>query len=80
MMRRAPAIRPKLIRAVVRDHVPSFFQMHVYDQELHRLEAEQVEIAKRVSLIEERVKVVQKELRKLDQALKKRVNEQRPNY
>lgn len=75
-MRRVPYIRPKLIRAAIRQQTPSFFQMHVYDQELRRLEAEQAEIAKRVYLIEERVQVVQSELKKLDRALKKRVNGQ----
>jgi len=73
MMRHAPSLRPKLIRPPIRDHAPSFFQMHVYDQELHRLEAERVEIAKRINVIESRVKVVHKELQKLDRTLKKRL-------
>ena len=73
MMRHAPSLRPKLIRPPIRDHTPSFFQMHVYDQELHRLEAERVEIAKRINVIESRVKVVHKELQKLDRTLKKRL-------
>jgi uncharacterized Rmd1/YagE family protein len=47
--------------------------MHVYDQELHRLEAERAEIAKRVRVIEKRVQVVHKELQKLDRTLKNRV-------
>jgi len=80
MMRQAPPLRPKLIRPAIRDHKPSFFQMHVYDQELHRLEAEQTEIAKRVSVIEERVKVVQGELQKLERTLKKRVTNLRNDY
>lgn len=80
MMRHAPSLRPKLTRPPIRDHAPSFFQMHVYDQELHRLEAEQAEIAKRVSVIEERVQVVQRELQKLDRTLKKRVSDLRTNY
>ncbi|KUO76811.1 MAG: hypothetical protein APF81_24770 [Desulfosporosinus sp. BRH_c37] len=80
MMRQAPALRPKLIRPAIRDHTPSFFQMHVYDQELHRLEAERAEIAKRVRAIEERVKVVQYELQKLDRTLKKRVNNLRTDF
>ena len=73
MMRPTPSLRPKLIRPAIRDHAPSFFQMHVYDQELHRLEAERAEIAKRVRVIEKRVQVVHKELQKLDRTLKNRV-------
>ncbi|WP_407312190.1 hypothetical protein [Desulfosporosinus sp. SB140] len=57
----------------MRDHKPSYFQMHVYDQELQRLTAERAEIAKRVSIIEERVQVVQGELHKLEQMLKRSV-------
>ena len=78
-MRHAPSLRPKLIRPPVRDHAPSFFQMHIYDQELHRLEAEQTEIAKRIAVIEERVQVVQMELKKLDRTLKTRVHGLRAN-
>jgi len=78
-MRHAPSLRPKLIRPPVRDHAPSFFQMHIYDQELHRLEAEQTEIAKRIAVIEERVQVVQMELKKLDRTLKTRVHGLRTN-
>lgn len=77
MMRQSPSLRPKLIRPPIRDHAPSFFQMHVFDQELHRLEAERVEIAKRISVIENRVQVVHRELKKLDRTLKKRVNDLR---
>ena len=80
MMRQAPPLSSKLIRPPIRDHKPSFFQMHVYDQELHRLEAEQAEIAKRVRVIEERVKVVQKELQKLEWTLKKRVTNLRTDF
>jgi len=72
-MRQPLPLRPKLIRPVLRDHKPSYFQMHVYDQELQRLAAERVEIAKRVNLIEERVKVVQGELHKLERMLKRSV-------
>lgn len=79
MMRHAPSLRPKLIRPAIRDQAPSFFQMHVYDQELHRLEAERAEIAKRVSAIEKRVQVVHRELQKLDRKLKKRVIDLRTN-
>lgn len=79
MMRHAPSLRPRTIRPAIRDQAPSFFQMHVYDQELHRLEAEQAEIIKRISAIEERVQVVQKELQKLDRTLKMRVHGQRAN-
>ncbi len=78
-MRHAPALRPKLIRPAIRDHAPSFFQMHVYDQELHRLEAERVEISKRLSVIETRVQVVHRELQKLDRTLKKRLIDLRTN-
>ena len=80
MMRHAPSLRPKLIRPPIRDHAPSFFQMHVYDQELHRLEAERAEIAKRVSVIENRVQVVHRELQKLDRILKKRLIDRRTKY
>ncbi|TGE34896.1 hypothetical protein E4K67_28235 [Desulfosporosinus fructosivorans] len=80
MMQQVPPLRPKLMRPPIRDHKPSFFQMHVYDQELHRLEAEQAEIAKRVRVIEERVKVVQKELQKLERILKKRVTNLRTDF
>ncbi len=73
MMRQHPPLRPKLIRPTMRDHKPSYFQMHVYDQELQRLTAERAEIAKRVSIIEERVQVVQGELHKLEQMLKRSV-------
>ena len=78
-MRHAPSLRPKLIRPPIRDHAPSFFQMHIYDQELHRLEAEQTEIAKRIAVIEERVQVVQMELKKLDRSLRTRVHGLRTN-
>lgn len=80
MMRQPPPLRPKLIRPAIRDHKPSFFQMHVYDQELHRLEAEKGEIAKRVKLIEERVKVIQRELHKLERTLKTRVKNPRTDF
>jgi hypothetical protein len=70
-MRKAPPIRPKLIRPATRDHRPSYFQMHVYDQELQRLTAERAEIAKRVTIIADRVKVVQGELQKLERMLHK---------
>lgn len=69
-MRKAPPLRPKLVRPALRDHTPSYFQMHVYDQELQRLIAERSEITKRVNIIAERVKAVQGELQKLEQALK----------
>ena len=80
MMRQAPALRPKLIRPALRDHTPSFFQMHVYDQELHRLEAERAEITKRMKVIEDRVKVVQSEMQKLERTIKKRVNIPRTDF
>ena len=73
MMRQPLPLRPKLIRPALRDHKPSYFQMHVYDQELQRLAAERNEIAKRVNLIEERVKIVQEELHKLERMLKRSV-------
>lgn len=71
MMRQPLPLRPKLIRPPIRDHKPSYFQMHVYDQELQRLVAERAEIAKRVNVIEERVKIVQKELLKIERMLKR---------
>ncbi|MCB8818439.1 hypothetical protein [Desulfosporosinus shakirovi] len=71
MMRQPLPLRPKLIRPAIRDHKPNYFQMHVYDQELQRLVAERAEIAKRVNVIEERVKVVQKELLKIERMLKR---------
>ena len=80
IMREAPALRPKLIRPALRAHTPSFFQMHVYDQELHRLEAERAEITKRVRLIEERVKFLQNEMQKLERTLKKSLNNLRNDY
>ncbi|HEY8911181.1 MAG TPA: hypothetical protein VIM51_13030 [Desulfosporosinus sp.] len=73
-MRQPLPLRPKLIRSVTRDHKPSYFQMHVYDQELQRLTAEKNEIAKRVNMIEQRVKIVQGELLKLERMLKKSVH------
>jgi len=71
MMRQPLPLRPKLIRPAIRDHKPSYFQMHVYDQELQRLAAERAEIAKRVNVIEDRVQVVQEELLKIERMLKK---------
>lgn len=73
MMRQPVPLRPKLIRPAMRDHKPSYFQMHVYDQELQRLAAERNEICKRIHLIEERVKIVQGELHKLERMLKRSV-------
>lgn len=72
-MRKSPPLRPRAIQPVTRDHTPSYFQMHVYDQELQRLAAERVELSKRVNLIEERVQVVVGELRSLERILKNRV-------
>lgn len=71
MMRQPLPLRPKLIRPAIRDHKPSYFQMHVYDQELNRLAAERAEIAKRINQIEERVQVVQGELHKLERLIKR---------
>lgn len=71
MMRQPLPLRPKLIRPAIRDYKPSYFQMHVYDQELQRLVAERAEIAKRVNQIEERVQIVQGELRKLERLIKR---------
>jgi len=72
-MRQPLPLRPKQIRPIIRDHKPSYFQMHVYDQELQRLTAERAEIAKRVNQIEERVQLVQGELHKLERMLKRSV-------
>lgn len=71
MVRQPLPLRPKTIRSTIRDHRPSYFQMHVYDQELKRLVAERTEIAKRVNVIEDRVQVVQEELVKIDRMLKR---------
>lgn len=71
MMRQPLPLRPKLIRPTIRDHKPSYFQMHVYDQELQRLVAERAEIAKRVNIIEDRVQVVREELLKIERMLKR---------
>lgn len=71
MMRQPLPLRPKLIRPVIHDHKPSYFQMHVYDKELQRLAAERAEIAKRVNQIEERVKFIQEELLKIERMLKR---------
>jgi len=79
MMRQTLSLRPKRIRPVIRDHAPSFFQMHVYDNELHRLEVERAEMAKRISVIDKRVQVVHRELQKLDRTLRKRVINLRTN-
>jgi len=73
MMHQHLPLRPKLIRPAMRDHKPSYFQMHVYDQELQRLAAERNEIAKRVNVIEQRVQIVQGELHKLERMLKRSV-------
>ena len=69
-MQKGLKLRPRTIRPVIRDFQPSYFQMHVYDQELKRLEAERLEISKRVHTIEERVSTLQAELDKLEQVLK----------
>lgn len=71
MMRQPLPLRPKLIRPAIRDYKPSYFQMHVFDQELQRLTAERAEISKRVNQIEERVQVVQGELHKLERLIKR---------
>lgn len=41
-MRKIPHLRPRVIRAVTRSSQPNYFQMHVFDQERLRLEAEKV--------------------------------------
>lgn len=79
MMRQPLPLRPKLIRPAIRDHKPSYFQMHVFDQELKRLTSERAEIAKRVNLIEERVKVVQEELNKLERLIKRSASSPKSN-
>lgn len=71
-MRKIPHLRPRVIRAVTRSSQPNYFQMHVFDQERIRLEAEKGEILKRLTLIEERVQMIGKELVKLEDVLKQR--------
>lgn len=79
-MRHSPPIRPKVIRPALREHKPSYFQMHVYDQELERLAAERAEITKRVKIIEERVQVVQGEVQKLERVLKRNTRLRQTQY
>lgn len=69
-MRKPLPIRPKQIRPMTRDHKPSYFQMHIYNQELTRLEAEHTELSKRINLIVERVQIIKDELMKIERALK----------
>lgn len=71
-MYKSPKIRPKIVRPITRNYKPSYFQMHVYDQELQRLDAERKELSKKVNLIEERVEVILEEISKLERALKTR--------
>jgi len=69
-MHKGPKLRPRMIRPMTRDYKPSYFQMHVYDQELQRLDAERSEISKRVNAIEGRVSTLKQELEKLENVLK----------
>lgn len=71
-MHKGLKLRPRMIRPRIRDYEPSYFQMHVYDQEIHRLEGERSEISKRVKSIEERVITLKQELRKLENVLKEK--------
>lgn len=71
-MRKLPPLRPRVIKPVTRDTKASYFQMHVYDQERVRLEAERAEMLKRLSLIEERVGFIGSELQKLGHILQEK--------
>ncbi|MHB8124454.1 MAG: hypothetical protein ACYDEJ_02215 [Desulfitobacteriaceae bacterium] len=66
-MGKIPQLRPKVIRPPTRGNKATYFQMHIYDQESKRLESERSEILKRLSLIEERLKVIKGELHILEQ-------------
>jgi hypothetical protein len=65
-MRKIPQFRPINIRPPTRGCKATYFQMHIYDQESKRLDSERSEILKRLSLIEERLKVIKGELHKLE--------------
>lgn len=69
-MRKIPQLRPKNHRPPTRGSKATYFQMHIFDQESKRLESEKSEILKRISLIEERLKVIKGELHKLELCLK----------
>ena len=69
-MRKIPSLRPRLSRPVIRAAKATYFQMHVYDQERARLEAERGEIAKRLEIIQSRLRFISNELEKLEDALK----------
>ena len=69
-MRKIPPLRPRLTRAVTRASKATYFQMHVYDQERIRLEAERGEITKRLEIIQGRLHFISNELEKLEDALK----------
>lgn len=72
-MRRIPPPSTRKIRPVMRDNKASYYQMHVYDQERQRLEAERAELLKRMDLIGERVQVLRIELQKLEKTLKEKL-------
>lgn len=71
-MRKHPPLRPRAIKPVTRDSKATYFQMHVYDQERVRLEAERAEMLKRLNIIEERVKFIGSELVKLGKILQEK--------
>lgn len=70
-MSKIPRLRPKITRPLTRGAKASYFQMHVYDQEQKRLEAERNELRQRLGIIERRVGVIREELQKLEQVLKR---------
>lgn len=72
-MHKIPALRPRVIRPPTQGAKANYFQMHVYDQERQRLEAERKELHKRLDLIDNRVQVIKEELQKLERVLKQGV-------
>lgn len=69
-MEKIPKLRPKVIRPPTRGSKATYFQMHIFDQECKRLEGERLEILKRLSLIDERVKFIKGELHRLDKTIR----------
>lgn len=68
-MARIPPPSARRARPVARDAKPNYYQMHVYDSEKKRLEAEQAELLKRLNVIGERVKIIQGELQRMGNIL-----------
>lgn len=72
-MHKMPHLRPRAIRPPTQGAKANYFQMHVFDQERIRLEAERGELHKRLGLIENRVCIIKEELQKLERILKQGV-------